>query len=176
MWVENLQQDVLWEILEEDDEIRPVSQQYIAPSWSWASVNKQVICPFDDRRWIAEILSCKVSLVEPRVPFGQVREGFLVIRGETCLEIRAREGEFSGPGYESKQDGASPGASSLNVLLRVIHNTEYSKGNPYIDSSGFILQPVEDGKFRRVGVFSYDARHDTTTNKSDWITREVIII
>ncbi|PMD39598.1 HET-domain-containing protein [Hyaloscypha variabilis F] len=176
IWVEVLKQDVLWEVLEEDDEINPVSQQYIAPSWSWASVNKQVICPYDNRRWTAEILSCKVSLVDPGVPFGQVREGFLIIRGETCLETRATEGEFSGPGYNPKQDDVSSRASSLNILLRVIHNTEYSKGNPYIGSSGFILQPVEDGKFKRVGVFSYDARHDTTTNRSYWITREVIIV
>jgi len=86
MWVEILQQDVLWEVLEEDDEINPISQQYIAPSWSWASVNKRFICPYDNRRWTAEILSCKVFLVDPGVPFGQVREGFLTIRGETYLE------------------------------------------------------------------------------------------
>jgi hypothetical protein len=176
IWVELLQQDVLWEVLEEEDEIHPVSQQNIAPSWSWASVNKQVICPYDDRRWTAEILSCTVFLVDPGVPFGQVREGFLIIRGETCLETRATKGEFSGPGYKPKQDDVSSRASSLNLLLRVIHNTEYSKGNPYIGSSGFILQPVEDGKFKRVGVFSYDARHDITTNRSYWITREVIIV
>lgn len=185
MWVEKLQRDVMWEIFDEGVEIYPVSQQYIAPSWSWASVNKQVICPYNDRRWIAEILSCYVVLADPGVPFGRVKEGLLSIRGETCPESRATEGDFSGPHYYTKLDDMLAGSSSLNMLLRVTHSTKGSKnpGTSHIGSSGFILQPVEDGKFRRVGVFSYDARifswepqRQTPTTKTDWTTQVVIIV
>ena len=91
LWEQSLAYDLLW--LKLDDEPRPRPSRYIAPSWSWASVDGQVNLSHAYERTVGpisyssaaglifcELLWCKVSLEDERLPHGRVKSGILALR------------------------------------------------------------------------------------------------
>jgi hypothetical protein len=57
--------------------------EYRAPSWSWASLDGQIDfdVPRSAFRWTAEIISAKTTLKTPEALYGEVTDGFIIIRG-----------------------------------------------------------------------------------------------
>ncbi|KIJ58835.1 hypothetical protein HYDPIDRAFT_119193 [Hydnomerulius pinastri MD-312] len=87
LWEKHLPRDLLW--LREpwefgwcDDPLRPRPQEYLAPSWSWASVEGHVRVkpPVDCDDDACEVLECDVTLMDERLPYGRVSGGRLKIR------------------------------------------------------------------------------------------------
>lgn len=91
LWRKHLAYQLLWQVRRLQwnvPRMRPL--QYIAPSWSWASVTGRIedACQIrfaDDREIIIEILDAGVEL-DSRNPFGQVKSGFLRIRGSLAKD------------------------------------------------------------------------------------------
>lgn len=87
MWRKHLAYQLLWKVRGIQWVIghsRP--EAYIAPSWSWASINGRIenACNIwfpDNREILIEILDVKVEAARTENPFGQVKSGFLRIRG-----------------------------------------------------------------------------------------------
>jgi hypothetical protein len=86
LWEKHLPRDLLW--LREpwqfgwyDDPLRPRPQEYLAPSWSWASVEGHIRVqpPVDCDASTCEILECDVTLMDERLPYGRVSSGRLKI-------------------------------------------------------------------------------------------------
>lgn len=84
LWEKHLPHDLLWfrepwKFGWYDDPLRPRPQEYLAPSWSWASVEGHirmqppVDCDVDN----CEILECDVTLMSERLPYGRVFGGRL---------------------------------------------------------------------------------------------------
>ncbi|KAE9989142.1 hypothetical protein EG328_000074 [Venturia inaequalis] len=83
LWGSTMLHDLLWHRLW-DIAHRP--KRYQAPSWSWASINEQVIFSFEVTGLTATIISCNVELankgtLDVDTRFGAVKSGQLEIRG-----------------------------------------------------------------------------------------------
>jgi hypothetical protein len=87
MWRQHLAYQLLWEVRGVQWLVRRGRpNEYIAPSWSWASVvgNVENACDVrfaNDREIILEVLDGQVELMNAANPFGQVKSGFLRVRG-----------------------------------------------------------------------------------------------
>ena len=79
-WRHNLEQQLLWGVLRRLSKNRP--QSYLAPSWSWLSVDS-VICVYDYRRCtrvILDILDVSVTNLNDDV-LGPIKHGYIRARG-----------------------------------------------------------------------------------------------
>ncbi|KAJ8496547.1 hypothetical protein ONZ45_g12410 [Pleurotus djamor] len=68
-----------------EDPLRPRVEEYIAPSWSWASVQghvqvKRPTTRLTTRLSVCEVLQCDFSLRDPRQSYGQVTSGKLKLQ------------------------------------------------------------------------------------------------
>ena len=90
LWEGFLPRDLLWhrEFFDTEDDLRPRPTEYLAPSWTWPSVDGQVIvcagAPYNPREQIVDVcdvLECEIALVDQRLPYGQVKAGHLKVRG-----------------------------------------------------------------------------------------------
>lgn len=87
MWRQHLAYQLLWEVRGVQWLVRHGRpKEYIAPSWSWASVVGSVENACDvrfanDQEIILEVLDVQVKLVNAANPFGQVRSGFISAKG-----------------------------------------------------------------------------------------------
>ncbi|KAF3766495.1 HET-domain-containing protein [Cryphonectria parasitica EP155] len=63
--------------------LMPRPSKYIAPSWSWASVNGTVCigCAWREKQFYAEIIRCGITVLDQSLPTGQVTAGVLELRG-----------------------------------------------------------------------------------------------
>jgi len=89
LWRQQLAYQLLWEVRGVQWLVRRGQpNEYIAPSWSWASVvgrleNVSDVRFADEREIILEVLEVKVELLNALAPFGQVKNRFLRVKG--CL-------------------------------------------------------------------------------------------
>ena len=87
MWRQHLAYQLLWEVRGIHWLVRRGRpNQYTAPSWSWASVigSVEAACEVrfaDDREIILEVIEAQVKLASAVNPFGQVKSGFLCVKG-----------------------------------------------------------------------------------------------
>jgi len=128
LWKHSLKRDLLWYRFEGTPNPRP--SQYLAPSWSWASVKGPIslMRGMDDRLDAAflndggnptqikscEILSCDVEVEDERLPHGRVKSSMLKIRSKTVPTT------WAGGSYDSEfglfvGKGSLPGRSVLMV-------------------------------------------------------------
>jgi hypothetical protein len=106
MWERDLVQDLQWrcsrnEMTESSDYGRkPRAKDYVAPSWSWASVNSAVedfVSIWGDEadgggmgfkgNLGFEVVSCDVEFADPGFEYGAVTSGILVAKGCICPAI-----------------------------------------------------------------------------------------
>ncbi|KAH9885083.1 hypothetical protein C8Q73DRAFT_718352 [Cubamyces lactineus] len=90
LWRYSLLSDLQWlrhdklNYMHSTGQQRRVPQEYIAPSWSWASVDGAITHSDWDNRYygetLAEVLNCTVKLQNENLPFGPVIGGSLVLR------------------------------------------------------------------------------------------------
>lgn len=100
MWERDLAMDIQWSCPRDQNTIdgqfirRPRAEVYVAPSWSWASVNASVedfIHVWEDEGEKGgegikdslgfEVISCEVELADPDFVYGAVKSGILVVKG-----------------------------------------------------------------------------------------------
>lgn len=93
LWRRHLAYQLLWRATPVpwlDQQARP--SEYIAPTWSWASVTYSVksACNVqfsDERDIVIKIMDVKVEFVTELNPFGQVKSGYLQIQGHLARGI-----------------------------------------------------------------------------------------
>jgi hypothetical protein len=96
LWMNDMHRGLLWSPIRYRSTQGAIRYaEYIAPSWSWASINFDESIGEDDERFVyrdllqwniiplAKILDVSVGN-ENNDPFGQVKSGSLTIRGECC--------------------------------------------------------------------------------------------
>ncbi|KAH9849292.1 heterokaryon incompatibility protein-domain-containing protein [Lenzites betulinus] len=83
LWRDTLLLDLLWSKGGSRSVQHPRPAAYRAPSWSWASVDGEVVvngAPYAAREdAVAEVVECRVVLEDDRLPFERVVGGFLVL-------------------------------------------------------------------------------------------------
>jgi hypothetical protein len=87
LWRAHLPYQLLWEVRGVQwlaQSSRP--SEYIAPSWSWASVTGRVECAcdvrfLDDREIVLKVLEVHIVLASDLNPYGQVKSGYLCVQG-----------------------------------------------------------------------------------------------
>lgn len=87
LWHQHLAYQLLWQVRGDVGIVNPYrTSTYVAPTWSWASVTGRVsaackIRHADGRDIVVEIIEAQVELVSDLNPFGQVKNGFIRVRG-----------------------------------------------------------------------------------------------
>ncbi|KAJ4129772.1 hypothetical protein NW768_006741 [Fusarium equiseti] len=85
IWEDSLPTSLCWVQEDDNDEALPLPNEYLAPSWSWASVVRGVEFPIE--RTISRFESA-ITIVEAKChvpglnPFGRVSDGYLKLRGK----------------------------------------------------------------------------------------------
>jgi len=107
MWESNLAEELQWSCLPSENtegpgiiKRKPRPKEYVAPSWSWASVDANVSASMffeedgadeDGRPFKGtldfEVISCHVELSVPSFDYGAVKSGVLKVRGRLCVLI-----------------------------------------------------------------------------------------
>ena len=105
MWESNLAEELQWSCLPSENtdgrgiaKRKPRPKEYVAPSWSWASVDANVSASMffeedgadeDERPFKGtldfEVISCHVELSVPGFDYGAVKSGVLKVRGRLCV-------------------------------------------------------------------------------------------
>jgi hypothetical protein len=158
------------------------SQEYIAPSWSWASIDGPIIYE-DWGNGMAEasdfeVLDVRVDTERQQAPFGAVRSGWLTVKGRVMEfpPMNRRENvpstEQARPGIVFRPDTEEDVKDLYKVkqrkmqawLLEVARIGGTGKRTtPHWAATtpkGLIL--VADGtNYRRIGLFSLETRRDT---------------
>lgn len=84
LWRSELLRGLAWQAIIQLDQPRQAAPPYLAPSWSWASVDAPVIFYSPSLRglgeWVAEIIEAEVTPAGPD-PLGQVSSGRIRIAG-----------------------------------------------------------------------------------------------
>lgn len=100
-WYKSLPESLIWSPLVLSFELTPLPRDYIAPSWSWASLTSEIYFLFRGK-----VISPAVQLVDVhcevpgRNPYGRVSTGFIDLRGSTAPINVVREGEY----YQTTRD------------------------------------------------------------------------
>jgi hypothetical protein len=185
VWQHNLVDYLLWNIERHNGEHDGQQEHgYIAPSWSWASMNREVnmwghrIFNHEDTMRILEA-HCTVDELDPT---GAVKDGFLRVFGAVAPCTTSYSGinhilhfvgglvsikfRFDDPAYRSS-------AADTFYCLAVGRNEDYT------EESYLILEHVQEDKYRRVGYHLLPVE-DGKRRWSDVIAastmKEVIII
>ncbi len=176
IWLESLPTGLMWST----EAGRPYGS-YVAPSWSWASIDGQVSFVWKWKyryRGCVETLLARVGDVDAVKE--NVREGKLVLEGHLFpIDVLPRQDQ------QSSDDG-TPGetlslveqclaleAYQINAMfdsegfydsrlycLPVQHNHERSELCDDSDVDGLLLVPSQEGFMRRVGIFSCRVEND----------------
>lgn len=108
-WYDDLPQSLAWNGLESRKSLTPLPREYVAPSWSWASVTQATLHPPETTTTL--LSAAKLLAVHCDVPggnpYGKVSSGFMDLRGKiTGILLRIRENicEFGNPDWEFHAD------------------------------------------------------------------------
>jgi hypothetical protein len=162
---------------------------YIAPSWSWASLEGKITWNFPEQTvtWNAEILDVKIDIVDVGSPLGQLSGGLLRVFAR--LQIARKRHQR--PQFGSHQFAGTELKFSSGGDLTIYWDTEcpeiaFSEGVTCLmlcgeeySTSGLVLTHVENREdyFQRVGYFSeylYNGQRSSFSGEDD--PREVIVI
>ncbi|KAL9095271.1 MAG: hypothetical protein Q9165_002527 [Trypethelium subeluteriae] len=198
LWRSSLPQSLLWRIRGvEESQYRPAP--YLAPSWSWLSVEGEICFPEPGGTLEASFIDGRVDLFDENST-GNVTGGFVRLKGRLipagCVEGR---GQFeiltvpkadidswrnisqkNGPEYslifwDEHDLNLKPPLTAIFALPICSH--DYRDGIPCV--LGLVLQQTEQAKngaqFRRLGLFRIQGK-DLVTLLADYPCREVDII
>lgn len=135
--------------------LKPRPSQYVAPSWTWASVNSVV--SFGSAWWetdfFSEVLRCETLPQDADLPTGAVTGGVLEIRGPLKKTRWLGQTLFDGPDAESKALGkafmdADEDKPDIISCLRITQ------------LSGLIvaIKSQDPDTYKRVGYFEISAK------------------
>lgn len=85
LWEKNLVHQLVWSVRKFAK--TPLMQDYVAPSWSWASVNVPInvastVWSKKDKISLADVIDADVEPVVEGFPYGQLRGGYLRLSGQ----------------------------------------------------------------------------------------------
>jgi Heterokaryon incompatibility protein (HET) len=180
LWRNHLADQLLWvaEYGRERTRKSKRSHEYLAPTWSWASIDGEIsrlgyISYTDDRGIMIDILTVRVDLATAS-PFGQITGAFLQVRGKLAkavMYVSTEPGGVWSLGVHCKtlckadfhifqdvalEEGTEISADLFDNLycLPIRNPAVYPAGDFGI--RGLLLQATgkRNGEFRRFGVFS----------------------
>jgi len=92
IWEDKVQEELLWvRGLTTVEQPRPST--YRAPSWSWASIDGQLLIWHPFSTPICEIIECETVLLDAGAPCGAVRDGWLIVQGPLKRGVYHIEGD-----------------------------------------------------------------------------------
>lgn len=90
-WFDDLPQSLAWNGVESQALMTPLPKEYVAPSWSWASVTQGTVHPSTPTS-AAKLLAVHCD-VPGKNPYGRVSSGFIDLHGKTIdIYLGIREG------------------------------------------------------------------------------------
>ena len=147
--------------------VQPVPTKRLAgPTWSWISISSIVSIPPNNpvlpNPSSAILVSCTIELMNSATPFGNVKEGILVL--EACVAPGPREeirSEISGKiniHWDCEENSQNPAGGDLMDIWLVLDHKDMTQGSRIY---ALILRPIGDGRFRRVAaaVVQQDIEH-----------------
>ncbi|KAL8685044.1 MAG: hypothetical protein Q9218_008006 [Villophora microphyllina] len=176
LWRPKLLTELLWERYGDHESDRP-SGVYIAPTWSWASLNGRFWRPWDVSKrghWLVNVIETRIQHVEDI--FGPVNSGCLVVRGRLChvtLTVVERNPRYPGNFHWKLThiDGAYVNhISSANLDYHQLGKADLAQESScyfmpmredqdviYVPSfflQGLLLKPTEslNGQYYRIGL------------------------
>lgn len=179
LWRSDLHDGALWESeygksSPEEHMKRLTSQNdYVAPSWSWASVYAMGY-PVSQRAGYTsplwKILATEARLADASNPFGPVLSGHILVRGRWCALSSLRLDYPSGfvwkenknfgrcffdwlGSMETESDGSEVLPASYTERLVILLVAKYTKESPRGVVGILLLPSVGDETWYRVGVF-----------------------
>ena len=201
LWEKTLLTDLLWYHGDPETPIKATNKQYIAPSWSWASVEGTVFM------WIranaannmdievgdllvpaAEICSYKVEKLYGNVPFGPVKSGVITIKGmlktaiwrlgQSQSTLHSDEGPNAICIADAVEDAREPRQihESALIIKEVYCLQILSWSNGYV---GLFLEPryvVGRTEYRRIGMFVNRGTYSTPELREFWAAADRIAI
>ncbi|RDL29918.1 uncharacterized protein BP5553_10545 [Venustampulla echinocandica] len=138
---------------------------YIAPSWSWLSVNNQIkFTPIvDSREFIAkaELIACTAVAFDEAAPLARVQSGVLQLRAKLLpgTQFPATEADHEG---RFRQDGYDVYSEHFDYIDEqhkdeCLHFIQIGMEMDFDATVGLILTRVNEDEFQRVGMFrSYE--------------------
>ena len=184
LWSYQLEISLVWS---SHEGTQLAGDEYLAPTWSWASVNGAIHNPFYCHKWRYELLSKVLEVqTEPiNDTFGAVRAGFLRLSGPMCrvqlctdrspstqlfeLEIvsTGHKLEFGNMYFDTGRSGFphTVTASNCYVLAGIYKRLDLSAVPMY----GLLLQSTgnKDGQYTRIGSFDIDDSGPRNQNEED---------
>ncbi|OIW27818.1 hypothetical protein CONLIGDRAFT_682834 [Coniochaeta ligniaria NRRL 30616] len=176
MWRADLDIALLWMTREKGSAPTIAPAQYIAPSWSWASVNKGVrfddaaVTPAKYRDRSSSQYSILIQIrdvyrvpVDPTQPLGLVKDGRLRLSFQQgvmlCQEGDAHNRETSSAdiNFEETWDNARSGGENPTIYFLTILIDQWGPASNDLATQGIILCRAPSGTggvFRRIGYFS----------------------
>jgi hypothetical protein len=165
MWLDCLMQHLTWQRAGLVLPIESEQMQFRAPSWSWVSIGRGVAFHREVTTPEAEIIDCRVQLMEESSPFGQIHGGQLVIRAPTMSTQKAR-GPSSFWGHMLDRSNArSAQEGFFYALLGYTHDR---------GAVGLVLKSV-GGSFVRQGIW-YGASADVKVWSRVEQTKQILTI
>ncbi|KAF2124911.1 HET-domain-containing protein [Dothidotthia symphoricarpi CBS 119687] len=185
MWEHDLAVDLGWKVAREfnegDETILPRlrAKEYVAPSWSWASVDGSVESYADNsggETMDFQVVSCDVELAVPGFTHGAVKSGVLAVKGRICtcfwrwhphayLKSLKSHGSLAtqhfpdSGGYwdficgEATADALEPELQhNTEVMCLATRLTRITPIRYHVE--GLMLLPVDGQRYRRVGFFT----------------------
>ncbi len=159
LWEKDLHFQLAWEsLMDEADCSRP--QEYLAPSFSWASRIGPVIFPY--ARIIKQLCTIVEAQATPRGadPFGRVKDGHLILRGKMISglvqlskgwrRITNEEEEYGILTFDTLEDEAEMGNEEVDCF-EIFREQRDDDG--FEEVTALVLRYNEiDGSFSRVGI------------------------
>lgn len=108
-WYDDLPRSLAWNGRKSRRSLEPLPREYVAPSWSWASVTQAIVHPYhatDTLSSVAKLVAVHCD-VPGRNPYGKVSSGFIDLRGKiTGILLRIEENicEFGHPDWRFRAD------------------------------------------------------------------------
>jgi hypothetical protein len=167
MWSYQIEWQLLWYTSSEGS--RPV-REYRAPSWSWASCNREVYRPHwtpeSRHRFLARAIDVAVETLSD-FPLGPVTSGYLRIKGPLCRvlsisQASARtDGRFQAQLQEPPhlvlfESFVSDDATRTSYQELYLFGIAVSFDLYNVPMSGLVLEPTRQqrGQYKRVGYFN----------------------
>jgi len=166
MWRGCMIDHLLWGCVNPDQRTEGL---YLAPSWSWLSVETQIYTMYVSRN-DAEVLECSVEPVDPSSPLGKVSSGFLTVNAAYVSSLDKSKDQTQ-RWFDRPMRRVSLGSSSGAVYLKLGFEIPLPPPEPpKVDRFvlGLIISPVAGGRFKRTGLFrtESDSRWENADRKA----------
>ncbi|KAL8710769.1 MAG: hypothetical protein Q9220_004787 [cf. Caloplaca sp. 1 TL-2023] len=178
LWRPMLLPELLWERFDVEARRQP-SKTYIAPTWSWASLDGEFWWGKHDSvekgEWLIEVIDIRIGHVDDT--FGPVTGGCLVVRCNLCsvtltvMEHRTNYGETrwelvringapvkynSSTNLDHHEPEGADLASELTCYFMPMRGTDKRASRPQSGLLGMLLKPTKlpTGQYHRIGLLT----------------------